>query len=78
MHLHHFIDGICSGAAARPKPCGDAQKFRFRAGDGPQFSDVLVEKDDLRELIERYRGQCAMPDADGDALCDRLEELLDT
>jgi hypothetical protein len=77
QHLHHFVDGVCLDPRAVPAPCGERQVYRPPTGQRATLPDVLIDKADLRDLIGRYRDQCAMPDSGGDALCDRLELLLD-
>lgn len=79
MHLHTFSELIEGEPHARRcHDCGERQVYNPPTGKGIELTDVLVDKADLRDLIAYYRGQCAMQDDGGDALCDRLELLLDT
>ncbi len=55
--------------------CAEPQVYRPPTGGG-RDPFVMVDEADLRELIECYRGQAAMPDERAKALCDRLESLL--
>lgn len=74
---YHFYNVRVPGAPhGRQCQCGERQVFTAPTGKGVEFSDVLVEADDLRALIAAYRGQAAMPDEGVEALCDRLELLL--
>lgn len=79
-HLHTFSEPL--GDPERPyarrcRDCGEPQQYRNPPSGGVVFSDVLIDKDDLRELIGAYRAQAAMPDESAEELCDRLELLLD-
>ena len=76
-HLHHYRDGVCADSRAPGGPCGERQVYRPPTGQRAEYADVLVSKDDLRFLIESYRGHAAMDCAVTDALCERLELMLD-
>jgi hypothetical protein len=72
---HHYSVPLEDDQWARRCECGEIQRYKPHVGKPSVFTDVLVEAEDLRELIDGYRGQAAMPDAGMDELCDRLELL---
>lgn len=74
---HTYSVPTGDGGYGRRCECGSPQRYKPSAGKPAVFTDVLVEAEDLRELIEHYRATCAMPDPAGDELADRLEALLD-
>lgn len=79
-HLHNYSVPLAgpSGPHSRCcEICGEPQVYRPPTGKGRDFPDALVDKADLRFLIDSYRGQAAMPCEVTDELCDRLELLLD-
>lgn len=52
--------------------CGELQVYRPPSGQVAKFTDVLVEAEDLRELLDRYLSHAA-----GDELSERLGALID-
>jgi hypothetical protein len=56
MHLHHYIDGQCSGDGARPGPCGERQTYR--RPQPPSLSDRIAaaqsEVDRANEVLEYH------------------------
>lgn len=57
--------------------CGVPQVYRPPTGKAVEFSDVIVDAEDLRTLITGYLDQAAMPDEGMEELCTRLKMLLD-
>lgn len=77
-HLHTFSEPVEGEPFARRcRDCDERQVYRAPTGKmGRDFPDVLVDKADLRQLIERVT--FLMPNPEGDELVDRLELLLDS
>jgi hypothetical protein len=51
-HLHHYKDGICADPRAPGGPCGERQVYNPPTGKGFEFTDVLVDEDDLRIVLD--------------------------
>lgn len=74
--FHTFDVPVAGSPYARQcRDCGESQRYKAPTGGG-RDPFVIVDERDLRELIDAYRGQAAMPDEGAEALCDRLELLL--
>jgi hypothetical protein len=75
---HFFSIPTGERGFGRECACGVPQVYRPPTGsESAKFSDVLVDAEDLRDLVQSYLDQRAMPDAGGDELCERLMLLLD-
>lgn len=56
-HLHTFTEPVEDKPHARQcSECGEPQVFNLGKGRGPAFTDVLVEKADLRALLDYAEG----------------------
>lgn len=82
MHLHTFSYPLTpdNPHERRCRDCGEPQVYRPPTGSGRTFPDVLVDKEDLRALVEyvakdRHSAYLLGPDL-SDALV-RVERLLD-
>lgn len=79
MHLHHYKDGVCVDPRAPGGPCGERQVYRPPTGQRAEYADVLVSKEDLRNVLE---DAVALLDlhgcsSDDDEVVTRLYKLLD-
>lgn len=82
MHLHNFSVPVSADEphARLCESCGERQVYRPPTGSGRVFTDVLVDKEDLRGLLDYYEGALEErgfnPDSDEAVL--RVRALLDS
>jgi hypothetical protein len=75
--FHTFSEPVEGVPFARQCACGERQPKAVNQGLGVTFSDVLIEKDDLRELLGWVEGPDYDPHGDFWRLMERVNSLLD-